>query len=428
LPISNPTSKQETFWGALFAAATGVAVLLQSWHALHWGQSSWQMTDWLIDYSGGFVRRGLAGEGILIASRATGIPPNLMVIGISLVFFAILTAFLVKSARRFVPLPLIFSGLLLGAPAMEGNAIRKDAMILLVLVFCLWLLQRSSREVAKLAAVNLVAIVALLCHESFFFLAIPALVLVAGEQASQAPRGNTSSGFWRGLLSLSPAIIAMGVISHFHGNQATARAIDADWHSLWLQADPATCCTVEPQAAIDSMQWSVRQGIALSAECLHQFSHGIWVPLAWLVLLALSFYFFLGWLRPRDGQSTQSARAQLAATMVFQLVMVSPLFVLGRDFGRWIFLWLASSLILHVFGFGLLDFAPEFWFFRLCRSMGERISNARLLTRFQPRYWYLLLAGLPACCWTVEHGFRAAPAGYYLRLLLVLTHHWRGPL
>jgi hypothetical protein len=417
------SSKQEARWGALFAAGTGVALLLQTGHALHWGQSSWQMTDWLIDYSGGFVRRGLAGEGILLASRTSGIPPNLLVIGISLVLFAILTAFLVRSARRFVPLPLIFSGLLLGAPAMEGNAIRKDAMMLLALVLCLWLLQRASRDVAKLAAVNLVGIVALLCHESFFFLAVPALVLVAGEQAPQAPRGSTSSGFWRGLLSLSPAILAMGVISHFHGNAATARAIDADWHGLWLQADPATCCTAEPQAAIDSMQWTLRQGVALSAESLQQFSHGIWVPLAWLVLLALSFFFFLGWLRPRTGQSAQAAREQLASTMVFQLAMVAPLFVLGRDFGRWIFFWLASSLILHVF-----DFAPEFALFRLCRSLGSRIANAPLLTRFQPRFWYLLFVGLPACCWSVEHGFRAAPAGYYLRLLLVLTHHWRGPL
>ena len=33
------SSKQEARWGALFAAGTGVALLLQTWHALHWGQS-----------------------------------------------------------------------------------------------------------------------------------------------------------------------------------------------------------------------------------------------------------------------------------------------------------------------------------------------------------------------------------------------------
>ena len=66
------------------------AFIIQVFSAFGWGHESWQMTDWLINYEGGFVRRGLPGTLFLMASEKTGIYPNYLVIFFSVVIFLIL--------------------------------------------------------------------------------------------------------------------------------------------------------------------------------------------------------------------------------------------------------------------------------------------------------------------------------------------------
>ena len=60
-----------------------VAIINQYIASFHWGHDSWQMTEWLINYAGGFVRRGLPGEVILQIAEQTKIQGNYLVIFIS---------------------------------------------------------------------------------------------------------------------------------------------------------------------------------------------------------------------------------------------------------------------------------------------------------------------------------------------------------
>lgn len=423
MPLPQEKNWHETFWSVTLGTAMGGALLLQACQALHWGQDSWPMTEWLINYSGGFVRRGLPGEILLRAARATHLGIHLLVVAVSLLLFAALAAHFVRTARGRMPLPLLFSGLLLGAPAYAGNAIRKDALLVLGLVLCLKLLHARKNAPLRWLALNAVIIVLLLSHEAFFFLAVPALFLSLGWQAPTEPSRGIS---WWALAVLAPALLAMAFVMHFHGNAAAARAIDASLLPAWSTADPVHCCSTQPQAAIDSLQWSSRQGVALSAESLHQFSHGIWAPLAWAALIGLVWFLMTAWLRDRTADETTGSaepRAQLAAILLLQLACIAPLFAVGRDFGRWIFLWAASSLVLYFGGF-----APQCRLFRALQRAGAALTPRALYAHLRPRYWYLLVLGLPTCCWTVPFAVHACPAGYYLRILLILAHRMKGPI
>ena len=51
-------------------------------------ESAWSLGDWFINYSGGFVRRGLAGEVALLAGRAAHVPPAWIVLGMQLGCYA----------------------------------------------------------------------------------------------------------------------------------------------------------------------------------------------------------------------------------------------------------------------------------------------------------------------------------------------------
>lgn len=53
------------------------------------GVSPWIVGDWLINYSGGFVRRGLEGSVVLLIGHLTRIPLNLVVYGMQSVVFVL---------------------------------------------------------------------------------------------------------------------------------------------------------------------------------------------------------------------------------------------------------------------------------------------------------------------------------------------------
>lgn len=83
----------------LFMAALIFAALFYALYSLCFAPA-YPIGDWLINYSGGFVRRGFFGEFILLAAHAIHIPPEWMVV---LVQMTIYTAFLAGVYRLAAP-------------------------------------------------------------------------------------------------------------------------------------------------------------------------------------------------------------------------------------------------------------------------------------------------------------------------------------
>ena len=94
-----------------------------------------QYSDWLINYQGGFVRRGLPGEIFYQLNRFTSIPLDLVVfISVSLlyVFFAINFIKLAQKIKfNFINLLVFFSPLSFLYPLMEQKISgRKDIIFI----------------------------------------------------------------------------------------------------------------------------------------------------------------------------------------------------------------------------------------------------------------------------------------------------------
>lgn len=60
-----------------------LAMLVIGWHDTH-TQIGWTFGDWLINYHGGFVRRGLIGELVLDAARLVHLSPVYLAAGLSI--------------------------------------------------------------------------------------------------------------------------------------------------------------------------------------------------------------------------------------------------------------------------------------------------------------------------------------------------------
>lgn len=375
--------------------------------ATSWGHDSYQMTEWLINYAGGFVRRGLPGTLIGMISGVTAIQANQLVILISLACYLMLGLWLLQRATPTFPAVLILSCVVMGIPAYQDSIVRKDCLGLLFLLGCLYVEQRRLPRVAATALLNILAGAAILCHESFVFYALAGLVFLHR-------RNKESTGamdLLRRVIRLFPAGFCFLLTVIHHGTPEHAEAINNSWHGLWNSIEPGNPAIGAPDASIKALGWTTRQGLSLS---LYMLGSGFYQPLAWAMVFAISFMLvvlFTDRDSDREGRPAMATRIRVTALLLQQLVFISPLFLLGVDYGRWLFLWLVSSMMFHSHGWRAST--------RL-ESLVERIFGAarvpQFLAKVPARDWYLLFFGVPVC-WNLYNFLTASPVGRHVEIM-----------
>lgn len=379
-----------------------VAVADQLMRAPEWGHDSWRISEWLIHYGDGFVRRGLAGSVFRLVSEWTGVAANLVAIAFSVAVFAVLAVGLLWRGRQVFSPALLLSCVVLGFPAYQDAIVRKDCLELFLLAGCLRWIDGRGPMVVRWTFVNLLACTAVLIHETFAFFALPALVVLGPEDG----RG------WRKMggraIALLPAFGCFGLAAVHHGSPETARAIHDSWLPLWREIEGAGADLAEPAAAIAALGWTAGEGIAFAKGV---WGSGLYQPVAWTMLFGMCLVLVLAFTR-RDRE--ERSRSRMLGLLVFQLVCIAPLFVVGIDYGRWLFLWVVSALLLFLRGRQLpmaLERRAESW-------IGSPLVRM-WLDRLARHEWVFLFFGVPAL-WNLRNFLTAGP----------IPHHvwtWFGP-
>ena len=215
-----------------------VAVLLPLGFHNVAARSDWAIADWLINYSGGFVRRGLTGSLALLASRA-GISPPVAILGLQLALYAVMLAtvwHLLRPVRWTVPLlALVFSPATLQFPLMDPSFAFRKEILFFALLSCLLLLLTRRRRPA-LPVIILLTIGCSLCvlsHEALlvFFPYLLAALCLALPSLKQAIA-------WFALPALVSAMFFVAV-SHHPGTVAISQAVCSSLGSS-LQTTPSS--------------------------------------------------------------------------------------------------------------------------------------------------------------------------------------------
>ena len=305
----------------------------------------WGVTEWSINYEAGFVRRGLSGQLLLAISSKTGLSLVILSVIISVACFLVLLAFGIWAIRRGTlaawALP---SAILIGSNVYSSNLLRKDSLILVMLLIALLVMTLRVGRVAKLLLLDAVVIAAGLSHESFFIIALPPLCIIAWNMFfSVATRWERVA---LALLLLPVTLGVFAVITH----RSPSLGNGAMWQTWFRGSASLGIGDVDPnlpRAAAEAISWSLSEALELTQSALSVTSLGLWTATA-----AVSVLLTLIALRGNgDGCVHQSGGWPhgLKLLVAIQFCLSLILCVLGWDFSRWLYLAAGSVTILWCF-------------------------------------------------------------------------------
>jgi hypothetical protein len=347
--------------------------------------TGWTLGDWLVNYEGGFVRRGLWGEMVLQAGHALHLSPLYLTLLLTIPvyggIFLLVRTFLKSSSWSWWVLALVISPCTLAFSVIDVYAgYHKEILYFAGLGGLLWMLRRGERRDWVLTLyLSVISVFTILSHEpeiSYAPYYVAVLVIVLGNLRRAAK------------IIAVPAILGMCCLyaaTTHPGNATTAQHICAS-----LGSGNARLC----DGAINYLGSSKEYALQEMARFIVMYHYYRNYPVLTLVaLVPIVGGFTALWRRPE----LRFDLKVLAAMACISMAGSVQLFFYAVDWGRWIYIHIFSLFLLLLFldSSGTGESAPV-----------NQIPEPR--AKRLGMYVFLLLY---AMCWNMPH-YGSRPYGY----------------
>lgn len=334
----------------------------------------WTLGDWLINFEGGLVRRGLVGALLLEVAKVTqpwglGLAPlTLFCQGALYTWLLVLVLRLYrKGPTSFLSIMLLCSPAFLLFPVYDPRGgFRKEIFDLVGFCHSSSKNAQGKKTIGSLVTSLLVFVLSAFSHEltaftlPFFGMALWKLYQEKALTLSQAS--------WLGLGYLILGVLALGFAWRYPGNHTVSLQICA---SITAQGISPEVC----RGSIDWLQFNAEFGKEFVAQKL--LSYLKYYP--FLAVLALIPVFASPWMKRREN----------VLLMLVGALFLSPLFVIALDWGRWVYLYV-SLLTLLILG----------------EAQPHRTENQWEVAQVHRKHWSIWVMGalylstwhLPHCC------------------------------
>ena len=369
----------------------------KNFRPLGWDFQSYELSDWLINYEGGFVRRGLLGQVLMELEKLHLYDVRLAIALIIAVCSVAILWILVHIFRKEGwTLLIIPTGLCLGYTFM--NVWGRRDLLSLTMTFFIFLSYRQAvskpRQWIQWTIFHTLSVLQILIHEASFFYTFPILMLHyfyrLHKQHISVPMSIVKC-----LLQFLPMLLTMGIVCIFKGDQHVSEAIWASWNDVFNAFAPQALTT--PGESVLALGWDAGEtfGNHLYTSYLGCFHPTYWgIPMTLFNLLAT--YFLLTrvssvrtGLYPHKGMN----HTMMSDIALVQFVALLPMYtVLSCDWGRTLpYLVISSVFFYHLFK----QEAPLFSRRLNCISsrLQATISGNRILTL--PAIYILLVLLIP---------------------------------
>lgn len=358
--------------------------------------ADWSLSNWMINYEGGFVRRGLAGELLYLLYGWAPYPVHMAVLGIMLATFLLAMYLLYRLFRREGWSYLLLLSPLLLVPNMAHTSFwtRCDflSLLLSVGIFACYFRYFRRRDWKALAGMQLLSMTTVLLHEASFFYTFP-ILFVHYVMMTHRGGGSWLKTLAKGVLLWMPAGVSMAAVCIFKGNEKVVQAIWASWQPC-MEAFPLGSGTEGMGESIKALAWNTTDTALhhLQRNYLHSFLGPI-PSIPFTLYNFVAIYYLVTRLNTVDmGWNTLKSvdSVRLSNVLLLQFLFMLPMFtVLSCDWGRTIPYTVFTTLFAYHYMKGDKGAFPS----RLTsasRYLQAKIDGRRLLGN-PWTYWTVLL-------------------------------------
>lgn len=240
--------------GLLLAALIINLCRIISLDICHYDINNWGYTEFLINYQGGFIRRGLLGELLFQFSRFSGVSPVTVIMVISLTVYAIVLAYYLRKIHASGACWwIVLSPLFLG---FVDELVRKDFILYALLTVMIMLVRKPQVSVRRIAAATVIAVISLMLHEAFMFWGIPLFILLV-----TVGNRNKESRKW-GVVSAIVIFVVFMLLCYCNGTRTASNHIIGSWNTL-LSGAPLD---YDGYNSIMSLRWGVADTVRMHWE------------------------------------------------------------------------------------------------------------------------------------------------------------------
>lgn len=312
-----------------------------------------ELSDWLINYQAGFVRRGLAGQILYWLYDVFGMDPMRLVVGGTAVALLVFTFLFVRKWIQYqlsvLLLPICF---LIGGywgSITSFTFYRRDVLIFL-LAWCIFYSYGKAMKGRRLyySVFVVTSIIVILLHEGAFFYIIPLVgthfFLYKLRQSSWV------SSLQKSIVLLLPAIVTFLLCSYYKGNVVVANEIWNSWQPLFSSwGEPC----LPMGKGVKALSWTTKEAVDLhiGMNFFHCNYYGIPNACFWPFVFFVVIFLLVNINKCKVGIKSTSRPFYIVKYMhilIWQFVFMLPLFtVLSCDYGRLFLYWILSSFLFY---------------------------------------------------------------------------------
>ncbi len=303
--------------------------------------SVWQYSDWLINYQGGFVRRGLIGEILFNIYKFSSISLNNIILTFVISLYFFLSFFLIKSIKylknSYTNILIFLSPGFFLYPIMNSEIVgRKDILIIFAIGFLVFF-EKYFRNKILLSLVLLLLIFVSLSHSGLLFYTPYIIFLFFLIKFSR----NESVNFYEFFSIIFILLLIVFLI--LFNQEASVFKIKEICDSV----KKFVIENCENTGQFYSLSFSAKESIIFYG-LSERYKNYLIIYLISLIIV----YFFIGTkLFFAKFKTHHLFLNKINPLLIFILLFLFtlPIYVLGIDWGRWIYISYSCSFFIYVF-------------------------------------------------------------------------------
>lgn len=354
----------------LGAFITGLYVFYTESYGSFWAYTSFEVSDWLINYEGGFVRRGLIGQILYLLYQIHPYPVRYAILFLYLMGFTMISWFLVqifkKEGMSIFILP--FTICLYYSFACDLLWTRRDywALMISFLIYFSYFKLLQTPSLKYYCSFFFLSAFTLLMHEASFFFTFPILIIHSCYTV-------INKYMWKkALLIWIPILLLLAVIAIHKGDTSIMESIWKSWEPCFETYPMKSGKYPQIGIGVDFLSMASYDAIWLHIKLVWL---NVFVPhvpsLPFTIYMIVSVYYLVTRLNMIDLKFYNLKNVDsvlLSNILIIQFICLFPMFgFLSCDLGRVVPYWVISSfLFYHVIkqkcegAFAVPDFLNKF--------------------------------------------------------------------